>query len=289
MGTVIWYSVEKGYGLILLDNSNKEVFVHKSSISDKDKSLQSGQRVMFSLKEGTPDSLEMEKTAHAEFINSLTTLNTTTNFVLYAEHGSRELCQNMKLTPNYLADAVCPYLKAIAELQEVIDEVCGNANQLLSIRSISQNSPINVSFDGVSKALQVVTDTVVPWRRKHSETMAQILEQDKLIDIKHKTADISEKRARAMKERAEADKLAAEAATQREHAERMKIENDKLRLNLQKEKIQMALDFIIQIKPDITETEKITYVVKVLMPIDVLIESDLQITAPKSSNKSRKI
>ncbi len=51
-GTVKWFSVEKGYGFITLDEGGKDIFVHWSAVQMEGfKRLDEGQRVQFTVEE----------------------------------------------------------------------------------------------------------------------------------------------------------------------------------------------------------------------------------------------
>jgi len=51
-GKVKWFNAEKGYGFILCDDSNQEVFVHFSAIqADGYRTLEDNQAVEFELEE----------------------------------------------------------------------------------------------------------------------------------------------------------------------------------------------------------------------------------------------
>jgi cold shock protein len=53
IGTVKWFSAEKGYGFITPEDGSRDVFVHFSGIAgDGHRSLDEGQRVSFSSEEG---------------------------------------------------------------------------------------------------------------------------------------------------------------------------------------------------------------------------------------------
>jgi hypothetical protein len=181
-----------------------------------------------------------------------------------------------ELTPRYLETHINPYLNAINDLQHIIDEIKGRRPTTIRIKSVSQASPISVNLNGAQEAIQLIKDTIVPWRRKHVEKMARLLEKEKQAEIGNIKADILEKRARAARDDAESEKITAEAAKQREETERMKLENEKLRLELHRAKLQLTLDILAQISSNLSETEKIDFVVKLLPSLDVLAFSELE-------------
>ena len=52
-GSVKWFSESKGYGFLVIDGTNQDVFVHYSEIAaDGFKTLQDGDRVEFELEQG---------------------------------------------------------------------------------------------------------------------------------------------------------------------------------------------------------------------------------------------
>jgi acyl carrier protein len=188
---------------------------------------------------------------------------------------------SVDLTPKYLETHINPYLNAISDIQHVIDEVCGRQPCAIRIQSIKQSSPISVNLNGTQEAIQLIKDTIVPWRRKHIEKMAHLLEKEKQAEIGSKKADILEKRAHAAKDQAEAEKIRAEAERQHEETEKMRLENEKLRLELHQAKIQLALEVLAQIAPNLSEIEKITFIVKLLPPLDILAFSELEIATDR--------
>lgn len=181
-----------------------------------------------------------------------------------------------QLTSHLLLTTISPFLYAVEEIQRVLNEARGKAHDSVSIKLISQKSPISISLAGAAEALQQIKDTVVPWRRRHAQKILNLQEQEKRAEIGSIKAEILEKRARAAKDEAEAEKTRAEANRQREETERLKIENEKLRLELQRAKVQLALDVLAQVAPNLTEADKIAYVVKLLPPLHTIIFSELE-------------
>ena len=60
LGTVKWFSAEKGYGFIARDGA-EDVFVHQSEIQTEGyRTLEEGQRVQFSIEQGAKG----QKAAH---------------------------------------------------------------------------------------------------------------------------------------------------------------------------------------------------------------------------------
>jgi hypothetical protein len=210
----------------------------------------------------------------AKFIISLPLAINTSKLVTLAQTTGSDL----SLTPKYLKTIIGPYLEAISEIQFVIDEIQNRQSEETTIKSIEQHSPISVSLDGVSGAIDLVQQNVVPWRRKHAEKISLLLEQEKQVDIESKRADILVKRANAAKDRAEATKLAAEAAKQLEEVEKLRLENERLRFELHKARIHLALEILVQVAPTMPEADRIAYVTKLLPPLDIVIFSELEIT-----------
>jgi hypothetical protein len=183
-----------------------------------------------------------------------------------------------QLTPQYLTSTILPYLNAIAEIQITIDEILSREPREIAIRSITQNSPISVSLDGASEAIKTIQDNVVIWRRENAKILAQQQISENEVTIEVLKAETLEKRANAAKSRAEAEKISAEAEKQRQETERLRLENQQTRVEIERAKVQLAFDILDRIDPNIPATEKITYVIKLLSPLDVIAFSKLEIS-----------
>jgi regulator of protease activity HflC (stomatin/prohibitin superfamily) len=170
------------------------------------------------------------------------------------------------LTPDRLVSVVGPYLQAITELQMVLGKVKGTPPTEVTIRSISQHSPISVEMTKVPDALAALRDMIVPARRKRAERLADFEQRQKAANIEKTRAETAEAEARANRELSEADKADAEAEKLREEATKTRLEN-----------IEMALRLLRQLAPNMPETEKIQYVVRLLGPIETLMNSPLTI------------
>jgi transcriptional regulator with XRE-family HTH domain len=192
------------------------------------------------------------------------------------EDSESHFSSGQPLTPDYLASTLTPYLKAIAEIQYVIQAVRRQQKQPVDILSIRHFSPVEVSMDGAGDAIGVVRDIVVPWRRNHAREMARLAELEKQADIEIKKAEVLEGRARAVKERQEAEKLAAEALLQKNEAQKVRLENEKLELELHRARIQLAIDTLNHLDPHLSAEDRIAYVVKLLPFLKILTESPLQ-------------
>jgi uncharacterized protein YjbI with pentapeptide repeats len=190
-----------------------------------------------------------------------------------------ELSDTKKLTPDFLSTCLSPYLNAVADIQFAIDEAQGNIHNEVTINLISQNSPISVSLEGADKAIQQIQDVVVPWRRKHQKALSRLKERGIEAEIGIKKSEMLERQAKATKDNAEAEKVSAEAAKLRAEAEKISLENEKLRLDLQRGKIELVLEVLERVSPNLSETDKIAYVTKLLVPLEVIISSELEIRA----------
>ena len=197
-----------------------------------------------------------------------------------------ELCT--QLTPNFLGLTVYPYLMAVSSIQKIINQINKSDENEVEIKSINKYNPLNVSLKGATQTVNLISENVIPWRRKHAKAMAKYFEIEKKVEIESKKADILNKRANILKTKAETEKLKTDAEVDRQKSEKLRLESEKQRLENEKEnldlhrsKIQLALDFISQIAPNLQETEKITYLIQLLPQIDILITSELELDVIK--------
>lgn len=186
---------------------------------------------------------------------------------------------SINLTPKHLISNIVPYIEAIFEIQRVMNEIREiDITTKLGIISISQNSPISVSLQGVADAVKLIQESIVPWRRRHAVQMAQLTEQEKLLEIKAKEIELVELRARAKKEDEEARKAFFEIIRQQEEIKKLALENEKLRLEIEQARSNFVLELLEKIKPGMTEQEKLTYFVKLLPPVSTITDSMLELS-----------
>ena len=169
-----------------------------------------------------------------------------------------------RLTPRVLRAEISPYLIAIEDIQHIIDEIEGRKWQEVRIQVIAQHSPISVSLDGVASAANLIRDSVIPWRREHDEIMARLIEQEKLVEIENKKAEILDKRA--------------QSARGREEAKKLQLENERLRLQLQKEKLELAISLLQQLAPNLSETEKTAYLIRIISPLETILINQSEVS-----------
>jgi hypothetical protein len=187
------------------------------------------------------------------------------------------------LSVEYLENKIIPYIKAISIIQSILDTIENrDRRKKVLIKAIFQFSPISVSLEGAAEAVDVVKDMIIPWRRKHKEILAKLFEQEKLAEIEIKKAEVFEKRARALKEREETKNLIMEAKIQEQKAKKLMLENEKLRLEVEKNRVQLILDILAQFGKNLTEQERLSFAVKLIKPVAILTNSDIELSFKSS-------
>jgi hypothetical protein len=184
-----------------------------------------------------------------------------------------------RLTPQILHDEVAPYLRAIADLQSVSDDVRVITPHEVYITSITQTSPISVNFEGGSEAVKAVQDTIVPWRRKHTKAMADLVEREKLAEIEKKKAETLKAHAEAERDRQEAARLRAEAERITEEAEGQRLENAKLRQELAQQEMRFILEVLEKLGGDLRslpDAVKSALLARLASPLKVLTQGGVQ-------------
>ena len=185
------------------------------------------------------------------------------SFVLRYKYGAQ-------LSPTFLKAEITPYLIAVAELQRLIDQIEQRPDIPVTIRRISQQSPITVTLEGAAEALKTMDEIIVPARRKHRSEMDRLDEATSQVEIEKKKAEIAQIRAGTAAERAEAKKKRLEV-------ERLKLENERLQFEIEKMKIDTVLELLDRIAPTLPESERIGYAIRLLKPTSTLLLSDLEI------------
>ena len=121
---------------------------------------------------------------------------------------------------------------------------------------------------GVSEATKTIQELVIPWRREHAKKIAKLERLEKLAKIKALNADISVKEASLEQESFEKENL---------DLERRRLENDKLRLEVEESRINLALKIIDRLNLKIPDEQRIMYVMKLLEPLGILTSSNLNL------------
>lgn len=188
------------------------------------------------------------------------------------------------LTPQFLTSEVAPYLDAIADLQNVIDLIHERSPSRVLVRSLSHWSPISVSLDGAPEAIKMILEVVVPWRRKHAKTLAQLEEQEKLIQIERLKAEVVQIQANAQRERSEANRNEVESDSRFTQArlDKLLLEREHLRLDLEQKRIGLVLEVMEKQGSNLDEDQRLMIGFQLMRPLGVLRESPLLIAPPSN-------
>lgn len=189
--------------------------------------------------------------------------------------------ENKVLSPEYLHAVISPYLLAIESIQHIIDKINGQANTKVKILSITQNSPIGVSLEGVSETIQIILDNVMPLKRQNAKKMADFALREKRYEIEKKRMELQEINFRFTKNRKEIEKESLEIEGMRESVEKARLENERTRFELFQAKTSLVLDILAKVAPNLPEIEKLTYITMLLPDIDTTLSSDFDISLKK--------
>lgn len=174
------------------------------------------------------------------------------------------------LTPEYLSEHLMPYLNALAGMQHTCDKLMGHTSHEVVIRFISQQSPVSISLQGVSDAVNAVLDVVVPWRREYAKQLAELKLKELEAEIKKKKKEADEIASRSAKQRAEAANIEADTETK-------KIDGQKTELELDIARYRLAREIVATMRPDLTEAEQMAYIAEMMPDVKVLTTSEIEI------------
>lgn len=122
--------------------------------------------------------------------------------------------------------------------------------------------PIEISLSGIADAISILQEFIVPWRREHSKKLAEL----ELAEVAK--ANANKTLERQTLDANESDKIQKEIL---ELAASQELQRKKLQI----EQMKLALEIIEKINPDLSEEQKLLYSMKLLAPLETLIESPL--------------
>jgi hypothetical protein len=193
----------------------------------------------------------------------------------------------VSIEPN--SNIVAPYNEALVELQQILTQVKGDEPPQPRVKSIPEGSLV-LKMEGTADALRALIDVVLPWRRKFAKQRADLEVIHMQLQNEQMQAEILEARARAQRAHVEAKITEEEVeekrlsnAGKRLVLEEKRTELEKQQLELYQAKIDMASKIIEKFNPQLSETERFAYVIRILKPLNVLVESPLEIVPPKDN------
>ncbi len=123
---------------------------------------------------------------------------------------SEDLLPAQKLTPDFLAKVLTPYLNAIADMQKVVCEISNQSPKEIEIKIIQQFSPFSIGLDGVLQGTIDLIRMASKWRTEHERKMAELIEKQAQVDIELKEEEVEKRKLENKRLCLEIDKLRQE-------------------------------------------------------------------------------
>jgi putative methionine-R-sulfoxide reductase with GAF domain len=183
-------------------------------------------------------------------------------------------------SPHYVQSVISPYLDAVSELQEILDELEGGPRGAARIVAIQPGVPVSVTMEGVAAAAQVIQEMITPWKQAHTTLLAEVAEKEGEATIETVWVDILEARARAADAQDEREKVLAQAEQQRGEAARKVAEGLPLRTDVQWATLSLASDVLAQIAPNLADGERLVRLVRLLPALETIVASPLALIGP---------
>lgn len=171
----------------------------------------------------------------------------------------------LELTRFSLLRTVLPIVMALASLQQIL---FGTEPK---VRSITQNSPVNVSLEGAGGLYEKVATDIIPWRRERAKEIAALEAAKRRSELEQKRAEVLEAEAKTQKER-------AEAAAAFERARQARAEADLKEVELTKARFQLAVEMVEKMFPNSESAEKMQMISQ-MMPELVRLTGSVEIVA----------
>jgi hypothetical protein len=220
-------------------------------------------------------------------------------------HQSRglafDLTEGQTLTPTFLASRLLPYLLAIDELQRIAELLNDEPMSGLRIRAIVEDS-VTVTVDGSYDVSRWMTNGFETWCVQHAEKLSA-LEEAKLeneigaamlgIEVARRSrlTEMGKSQADIVLAEDEADPALvpseqpgldlapqdADTAMSQECVKQAHLQIQKELFELEKDKFQLAVDFVLGVRPGLAEQDGLPVVSQVKRQIDVLLDTKLRL------------
>lgn len=153
-----------------------------------------------------------------------------------------------KLTPRELTNTVGPLLVALTDIQHIVSTVQGRPQPEASVKSISvlANNSLQVKLEGVSEALKLVREQVMPWKTDNATLIAQFQGGGPMAPTRSLSDD-------------ERD------------------QNEERRNSFRSVESHLAKSLVERLAPHSPESEKAEHAEKLVMPLETIILSGLVI------------
>ncbi len=179
-----------------------------------------------------------------------------------------------EMSADYLSSQIMPVLSALETIQVCVTEASVGLASNPRLHSVTQRSPIRVSFEGIENVLRAVLDLVVPWRRQHHQAILE-------YEIKRKDLELKEAKLKLkhehMRHEHENSRVLLDLEKEREALASLKIANEKQAIELHKEKLVLTTSVIENLVPELQHTARSDLAARLLPHMDTLATSVLEI------------
>jgi antitoxin component HigA of HigAB toxin-antitoxin module len=179
----------------------------------------------------------------------------TSEQTIFLIESDQAMQSSSKLTPEYLATSIGPYLRAIAEIQHIVDEILERTAFEAHINTISasiQHAHIRVNIDGAPDAIHLIKTLILPWKKQNEKNVQQFRGTEQT------------------------------AATEAENSKGAS-ETKRLRVELTRGLVQLATELMTQIAPNLAPESKKAFGKRLLPHLEILTLSTLEIASDETT------
>jgi hypothetical protein len=191
-----------------------------------------------------------------------------------------DLTEGQTLTPIFLATKLVPYLLAVDELQRTAELLNNEPMRGITIDSVIAGS-VSLNSEGAHEIVTWVRDRFEDWRSRHERQMSE-LNEAKLaneIEAAKLEQEFQTLGLAAEADSAEADSTEPDLALRQEAVRQSQLLTQRALLELGKEKFQLAVDFVRQVRPNATDQELLPVIAQARRQIDVMLDTNLRLKA----------
>lgn len=168
-----------------------------------------------------------------------------------------------------VSELVRDHITSLRTIQNIFDQIHGNKQRQVVFKKFGQFEPLKVGLGNAPDVLLILEQFIIPWKQKNIETVTEYLETEKHLDIERQKTEVFHRLASAQNN-------FDELKEHEEILEKLRQNQQTLRLRLGVSIINFTKAMINKIAVHLDDTEKSKHLIRLLKELVIVVLSNIE-------------